>query len=109
MEPERGDVVRSTDPFKLGTDAQRHWLIVNNPSHPFAGEQHIAVAISTKEYADSLALDDDVWETGEVPVNSYVSPWAIHSSRTEDFVAWQGQVVDSFVETVVDEIETYLR
>ncbi len=30
MQPERGDIVRSSDPFKLGTDNQRPWLIVND-------------------------------------------------------------------------------
>jgi mRNA-degrading endonuclease toxin of MazEF toxin-antitoxin module len=48
MQPERGDVVRSSDPFKLGDDKQRPWLIVSTESHPFDGEQYIAVAISTK-------------------------------------------------------------
>ncbi|EMA04920.1 hypothetical protein C438_11443 [Haloferax denitrificans ATCC 35960] len=64
MQPERGDVARSSDPFKLGTGRQRPWLIVNNETHPFDGEQYIAVAISTKAYDDSLALSADVWETG---------------------------------------------
>ncbi|MCH7662231.1 MAG: hypothetical protein IH933_17245 [Euryarchaeota archaeon] len=31
-----GDVVRSTDPFKLGTDKQRPWLILTDERHPFA-------------------------------------------------------------------------
>jgi mRNA-degrading endonuclease toxin of MazEF toxin-antitoxin module len=78
MQPERGDVVRSVDPFKLGADSQRPWLVVNNETHPFEGEQRIAVAVSTREYERSLALDADVWETGGVPRESFVSPWAVH-------------------------------
>lgn len=89
MQPERGDVVRSSDPFKLGDDRQRPWLIVNNSSHPFGDEQFVAVAISTRTYGDSLHLDADVWEVGGVPRDSYVSPWAAHSPRREDLVAWQ--------------------
>lgn len=54
MQPERGDVVRSSDPFKLGSDRQRPWLIVNNHSHPFDDEQFLAVAISTKRYDHSI-------------------------------------------------------
>ena len=54
MQPRRGDVVRSSDPFKLGANSQRPWLIVNNDSHPFGDEQYIAVAITTKQYADSI-------------------------------------------------------
>jgi len=109
MEPERGDVVRSADPFKLGTDRQRPWLVVNNRTHPFAGEQHVAVAISTKEYDDSLPLRDDIWEVGGVPRESFVSPWAVHSPRSEDLIAWQGRVTGQFVDSVVDSIETYLH
>ena len=45
---ERGDVVRSTDPFKLGTDRQRPWLLVSTDAHPFVTEQCIVVAVSTK-------------------------------------------------------------
>ncbi|MFW5911741.1 MAG: hypothetical protein ACOCQV_03275 [Halolamina sp.] len=39
-------MTRSSDPFKLGTDRQRPWLVVNNASHPFDDEQFVAVAIS---------------------------------------------------------------
>lgn len=109
MQPQRGDVVRSIDPFKLGVDSQRPWLVVSNDSHPFEDEQCLSVAISTKEYPDSLALRPEVWEVGGVPEESFVSPWAVHSPRTEDFVAWQGRVSEGFVDSVVDEVTTYLR
>ena len=109
MQPERGDVVRSSDPFKLGQDRQRPWLIVNNDSHPFDDEQYVAVAISTNEYADSVPLQSDVWKTGGVPRDSFVSPWAVHSPRVEDFVAWQGRVTAEFVDNIVDTLETYLQ
>jgi mRNA-degrading endonuclease toxin of MazEF toxin-antitoxin module len=109
MQPERGDVVRSADPFKLGDDRQRPWLIVSNDTHPFDSEQYIAVAISTKEYSDSIALSDELWEVGGVPRQSFVSPWAVHSPRREDFVAWQGRITDSFVDRVVEAVEMYLR
>ena len=109
MQPERGDVVRSSDPFKLGSDTQRPWLVVNNETHPFGHEQYIAVAISTKEYNDSLTLPDAVWEVGGVPRESFVSPWAVHSPRIEDLVAWQGRVADEIVEDVVTALEKYLR
>lgn len=109
MQPSRGDVVRSLDPFKLGTDRQRPWLIINNESHPFDDQQYIAVAISTKPYDDSIALSADCWEVGGVPKQSYISPWAVHSPRTEDFVAWQGTLTESVIQQVVDEINLYLQ
>ncbi len=109
MQPQRGDVVRSSDPFKLGADSQRPWLIVNNESHPFADEQYVAVAISTKQYDDSIALTSEFWDVGGVPQESYVSPWAVHSPRIEDFVTWQGRLTDEFVDDVIDEVVSYLR
>ncbi len=109
MQPEQGDVVRSVDPFKLGEQNQRPWLIVNNDSHPFDDQQFVAVAISTREYDDSIALEPDVWAVGGVPRQSFVSPWAVHSPRLEDLVAWQGRVTEEFVGHVVDTVETYLR
>lgn len=108
MQPERRDVVRSQDPFKRGTDRQRPWLIIGNDAHPFSDEQYIAIAVSTREYDPSLELAPDVWETGGVPRESYVSSWAVHSPRIEDLVAWQGRVTEEFVTHVVDELQRYL-
>jgi mRNA-degrading endonuclease toxin of MazEF toxin-antitoxin module len=97
------------DPFKLGENNQRPWLIINNDSHPFSDEQFVAVAISTKEYENSIALEPDVWTVGGVPRQSFVSPWAIHSPRIEDLIVWQGRVTDEFVRDVVAALETYLQ
>ena len=56
-------------------------------SHPFGDKQFVVVAISTKEYKDSIALEPDVWTVGGVTQESFVSPWAVHSPRIEDLVA----------------------
>ncbi|WP_394742363.1 hypothetical protein [Natronococcus roseus] len=109
MRPERGDVVRSRDPFKLGSEKQRPWLIVSNRKHPFSEEQYLAVAISTKEYDHSIALRPAVWETGGVPRESFASPWAVHSPRREELVAWQGRLTGSCTERIVDVVQSSLR
>lgn len=54
MQPERGDVVRSVDPFKFGESRQRPWLIVNNDAHPFDDEQYVVVAVSTRDIPGML-------------------------------------------------------
>ena len=74
--------------------------IINNDSHPFSDEQFVAAAISTKEYDDSIPLEPDVWTVGGVPRQSFISPWAVHSPRIEDLVAWQGRVTDEFVRDI---------
>lgn len=108
MQPTRGDVVRTTDPFKLGTDIQRPWLVLSTDRHPFASEQCIAVAVSTKQYDDSIALPDESWVTGGVPEPSFVSPWAVHSPRLEDVDVWQGRVVDAVVDRVALAVTRYI-
>ncbi|MEF8757720.1 MAG: hypothetical protein V5A33_05750 [Halobacteriales archaeon] len=109
MQPVRGDVVRSSDPFKQGADHQRPWLVVSNEAHPFSDEQFVAVAVSTKEYVESLPFRESVWEVGGVPRDSFVAPWAVHSPRLEDLETWQGRVTDEFVDRVVTVLERYLR
>lgn len=108
MQPTRGDVVRSADPFKRGSERQRPWLILNNDTHPFTGEQYIAVAVSTKRYENSIPLRDDHWTVGGVPRDSFVAPWAVHSPRGEDFIAWQGTLTESLIRRVVEQVESYL-
>lgn len=109
MQPDRGDVVRSSDPFKLGEDGQRPWLIVNNDLHSFADEQYLAVTMSTTELEESIPPRSDNWRTGGVPRGPFVSPWAVRSPRIEDLVGWQGRLTDDFVEDVVETVTTYLR
>lgn len=108
MNPVRGDVVRSSDPFKTGTDVQRPWLIVNTQEHPFADEQFIAVAISTSQYDQSIRITEDAWEIGGVPEDSFLSPWSIHSPRIEDLIAWQGRLTEDFLDRTAAEIRRYV-
>lgn len=89
MNSNRGDVVRSLDPFKIGRERQRPWVIVNNETHPFDDEQYLAVAVSTKEYGESLALTDGVWETGGVPGSR--SSRRGQSTRRESRTSWLGR------------------
>lgn len=108
MRPERGDVVPSDDPFKLGEDRRRPWLICSNTSHPFDDEQYVAVAVTTREYGDSLALEPDVREVGGVPRDSFVSPRAVHSPRIEDLSPGRGGW-PTRSSTGGRPLETYLR
>jgi len=108
MRPDPGDVLRSTDPFKLGTEVQRPWLVVSTDRHPFADEQFVAVAVSTKKYPESVPLPAEDWTVGGVPEESFAAPWAVHSPRVEDVLAWQGRVTDDVLDRVTDELVDYL-
>jgi mRNA-degrading endonuclease toxin of MazEF toxin-antitoxin module len=109
VHPERGDVVRSVDPFKAGESRERPWLIVSNDSHPYGDEQFIAVALTTSSHLPAHPLRDEYWEVGGAPEESFVLPWAVHSPRRETIEAWQGRLTPSFVNRVVDEVVAYLR
>ncbi|MDJ1433694.1 hypothetical protein [Halostagnicola sp. A-GB9-2] len=39
----RGHVVLAPDPFKETDEATRLWVVVNNETHPFDGEQYVVM------------------------------------------------------------------
>jgi hypothetical protein len=78
---QRGSVVVASDPY--GHTPRRPYLILSDETHPFAGEQYIAVGITTKEYAPSIPLEGRFVE-GALSELSFVSPWAVVSLRETD-------------------------
>lgn len=46
MKYDRGDVVFGIDPFDNNKKA-RPWLIVSDDSHPFYGEQYVALTLTS--------------------------------------------------------------
>lgn len=64
MQAERGDVVRSLDPFKTGSGRQRPRLVVNTDAHPFGGEQFIGVASTTTGHLSAHPVRDAHWIEG---------------------------------------------
>lgn len=105
----RGDVFRSVDPFKLGADAERYWLVLNDDRHPFADEQFIAVTLTTTPREPAVPLAAGAWVEGSLPAESFVLPWALHSPRIEDITERVGRLSEAFVRTVLDEVRAYLE
>jgi len=106
---ERGAVVRSVDPFKLGADAERYWLVISNDSHPFGDEQVIAVTLTTVAHEPTMAIPDDAWVEGGVPRESVVSPWGVHSFHVETITEQVGRLDESFVADVVAAMIGYVE
>lgn len=104
----RGDVVRSIDPFKLGDEAERFWLVVNDDRHPFADEQFIAVALTTTPHEPATAISERDWAAGGLPRRSYVLPWAFHSPRIEDVSDRVGRLSESLCESILQTAREYL-
>ena len=94
----RGTIVVASDPF--GNTPHRPYLVVSDESHPFAGEQYIALGISTKEYAESIPLADSFVE-GRLDRESFIAPWAVVSLRSSNIEQSVARVTESVTETAV--------
>ncbi|RBI58617.1 hypothetical protein DMJ13_26175 [halophilic archaeon] len=103
---DRGVVVVAADPF--GNTPRRPYLIVSGDGHPFAGEQYIALGITSKEYANSLPLTD-AFETGALSQDSFVSPWAVVSLMDIDIDRAVARLNEEFVTTAVEQMAGYVH
>ena len=108
MTYQRGDVVWGPDPFKSGENP-RPWLILNNDSHPFGDEQYMTVTLTTTPHEETVPIAEDDWVEGGMPRQSYASPWAVASPKHDAVVRRQGRLTESFVLSVIDEMQTYLE
>lgn len=103
----RGDVVWSDDPFKDGTTG-RPWLVLNDETHPFGDEQHMAVALSTSGHDAAIPIREADWIDGGTPKRSSVLPWAIHSPQRADVTHRQGRLNAAIVARTVEQLLAYI-
>ena len=94
----RGTIVVASDPF--GETPRRPYLIVSDETHPFVGEQYIAIGISTKRYDESIPIADEIVE-GALDRESFVAPWAVVSLRETNVERAVARVSKSVTETAV--------
>jgi len=100
----RGYVVVAADPF--GDTPRRPYLIVSDETHPFVGQQYIALGISTKRYDDSIPLADAFTEA-ELTRESFVSPWAVVSLRASHIERAVAQVSTELIDTATRQMARY--
>lgn len=100
----RRSVVVASDPF--GSTPRRPYLVISDETHPFAGEQYIAIGISTKEYDESVPLAGSFVE-GTLERDSFVAPWAIVSLREVDIERAVARVAKSTAETAVHQMTKF--
>jgi hypothetical protein len=96
---ERGVVVVAADPF--GHTPRRPYLLISGDEHPFAGQQYIALGITTKEYTESLPLTD-AFETGTLDRESFLSPWAVVSLMDVDIDRAVARVTDTMIAAAIE-------
>lgn len=110
MKYDPGDVIFGDDPFN-DREAPRPWLVVSDETHPFYGDQYIAVTLTTKSWHDhTITLTDDNWEHGGMPRESAVVPWGIASPDHDDLnhERYQGTLTSTMVKQIASEITGYL-
>ncbi|WP_232833691.1 hypothetical protein [Saliphagus sp. LR7] len=82
---------------------------MTNASHPFGDEEYMTVTLTTTPHDATVPIDPDDWAEGGMPRQSYASPWSVASPKHAAIVRRQGRLRESFVRTVIEEMETYLE
>lgn len=92
--PGYGSLVRVPDP--LAAKASRPLLVVSDRSHPFHGQQFIALARTTKDWLTDrgvVPITADDLTAGALDVDvTYVTPWAPVTASPDDVSAVEGRV-----------------
>lgn len=104
---ERGEVWWGQAPFK-GEGIYRPWLVVSTPSHPFAGEECIALALTTTDHEEGLGISKGAWVSEPPEVNSFVSPWYVATLKLRELDRQQGRLDDGFVSQAVRRFHDYV-
>lgn len=107
MAPSQGEVWWGPAPHKSGP-AYRPWLIVSDSTHPFSDVECLAVAMTTQEHSDGIAVSDSDWVRGGSKTDAYVSPWYVTTIKHRDLDNQQGAVRTSVVADVVEALNGYL-
>ena len=108
MKYERGDVIEAGDPF-TESKPSRPFVIVNTDSHPFDGEQYVALTLTTRSwYEETIPLTDDDFLEGGMPKRSYLVPWGVVSLSHDDVLDWFGRTGSAPVDDAVERLTSYL-
>lgn len=109
MTYQRGDVVEVGDPFNEDNPT-RPFVIVSTDSHPFHGEQYVAMTLTTRTWYDGIvSLSDEDFLEGEVPKDSSIVPWGLVSPDHADVLDRFGRLESEPVDEAVDRLQRYLE
>ncbi|MCH7661242.1 MAG: hypothetical protein IH933_11905 [Euryarchaeota archaeon] len=96
------------DPFKSDDETERPFLVLSNENHPFADQQVAAIGITTTPWPESIEISSEDWELGELPRQSYISPWIIVTRDYDDILRSIGRLRSDIVERTLFEVVEYL-
>ena len=75
----------------------------------FGDEEYITVTLTTTPHEETIPIDEGDWIEGGMPRQSYASPWSLASPKHAALVRRQGRLKESFVQTVIGAMQTYLE
>jgi mRNA interferase MazF len=103
----RGAIVTADDPF--GRTPRRPYLIVSDDRHPFAGEQYLAIGITTSNYEEAISIAGRLTK-GELTreADSQAAPWAVVSLKTTNITKQVAQIGPSLVDAIAHAAIGYL-
>lgn len=108
MKYQRGDVVWAVDPYRSGSNP-RPWVVISNPSLPYANREYIALVLTTHSHPGGRRLTNGDWEYGHPSETSYISPWTVGTLKHDHTDTIQGRLRASVVDEVVTDLESYIE
>lgn len=105
---ERGDVVEAGDPFNEDNHS-RPFMLINTDTHPFDGNQYIALTLTTRTwYEETLEITDSDFIEGGVPAESFIVPWGVSSPVHDDILNWFGRLEQDAVDDAATQLYDYI-
>lgn len=102
---DRGHVVWHDGRFR---SSDRPWIIASDGSHPFHGEVHLVVGITTTVRDDAIEISDSDWTVGGLPERSYASPWFVATIKHASITQGVGELEADLVDEILDESGNYI-
>lgn len=102
----QGEVWWGPAPHKSDA-AYRPWLVASDTSHPFSTAECIAVAMTTQDHPDGIAVPADAWIRGGSKTDAYISPWYVTTIKRRDLDNQQGELADALVADAIEALHGY--
>jgi len=103
----QGDVVIGPD--FIGGNNRRPFVVISNEDHPFSSEECLVVLITTTEREEAISLPEEKFEEGELPKESYASPWTITTLKTSVVQKKIGKLNSDIMREISDQVTIYIR
>ena len=107
MKVSQGDVVIGPD--FIGGNNRRPFVVISNEDHPFSSEECLVILITTTERDEAISLPEEKFEEGELPKESYASPWTITTLKTSVVQKKIGKLNSDTMREISDQVTIYIR